>query len=78
MGAVVFGSVVSFAIATFAIMVVLREFQGRWTQLLAALAFDERAFVTPAFGEIRRSAAPRQAQLAPAAARRLPTRRAAA
>lgn len=71
---VVLGAAVSIGIALFALSVILREFQGRWSQVAAALAFDERAFV----GEIRPTAARRQARLVPARARYQQPRRAAA
>lgn len=71
---VVLGAVVSIGIALFALSIMLREFQGRWGQIAAALAFDERAFV----GEIRLRAARRQARLAPARVRYQAPRRAAA
>ena len=71
---VVLGTVVSIGIALFALSVMLREFQGRWAQIAAALAFDERAFV----GEIRPTAARQPARLAPARARHQPQWRAAA
>ncbi len=41
---VFFGAIVSLAVASFAVAVILREFAGRWPQVMAALAFDERAF----------------------------------
>ena len=74
MAMVVLGAVVSIGIALLALSVILREFQGRWSQIAAALAFDERAFV----GDVRLTAAPRSARLAPARARYQPYRRAAA
>ena len=71
---VVLGAAVSIGIAMFALSVISREFQGRWAQVGAALAFDERAFV----GEVRPTAARRQARLAPVRVRHQPRRRAAA
>lgn len=71
---VVLGAAVSIGIAFFALSVILREFEGRWTQVAAALAFDDRAFV----GDVRPTAARRQTWLAPAQARYPSQRRAAA
>ena len=71
---VILGAAVSIGIALFALSAILRDLQGRWTQVAAALAFDERAFV----GDIRPTAARRPARLAPARARYQPQRRAAA
>lgn len=71
--AVVLGAAMSIGIALFALSVILREFQARWSQVAAALAFDARAFV----GEIRPAAARRPARLAPALARYRPQRAAA-
>jgi hypothetical protein len=71
---VLLGAVVSIGIAAFALSVILREFQGRWAQVAAALAFDERAFV----GELRPAASPRRARPAPARVPHRPSRRAAA
>jgi hypothetical protein len=62
---VVLSAVVSIGIALFAVSAILCEFQGRWSQVAAALAFDERAFLA----DLRPTAARRQARLAPARAR---------
>lgn len=71
---VLVSSVVSFGIVAFAALVMLREFQQRWPQILAALAFDPRQASAPI--AVRRPAAPRQAW--PAPVRLQPSRRAAA
>ena len=71
---VVLGAVVSIGIALFALAAIFREFQGRWAQIAAALAFDERAFV----GDVRPTAARRPVRMVPARARYQPPRRAAA
>lgn len=78
MVAVALGTIISAAVAIFALLVVLREFQGRWHQIVAALAFDERAFVTPGLATVRPSVAPRSARLVPAPVRRQRQQRAAA
>jgi len=74
---VFFGAIASIAIASFAVAMILREFVGRWPQVMAALAFDERAFGSgdavrsPAFARQLRPAirqAPRRAPRHAAAA----------
>ena len=72
---VLLGAIISFGIAMFALGVMLREFQGRWAQIAAALAFDERAFIP---GELRLAAAPRPARQSPVRARHPRPERAAA
>gem|GEM_PF-3824836 len=73
--AVILSAIVSVGVAWFALAIVLREFHGRGAQVAAALAFDERAFIS---GDVRSTAAPRAARLAPARIRRQSTQRAAA
>lgn len=68
-------AVVSISVAAFAMSVIMREFQGRWPQIAAALAFDERAFVG---GDVRPTAAPRRARPATVQIRRSTSQRAAA
>ena len=75
MVSVFLGTVVSIAVAAFALAVISREFGARWAQIVAALSFDERAFVP---GDTIRPSAPRQTRLAPAQAVRRPAPRAAA
>ena len=72
---VLLGALVSIGIAAFAMSVILREFQGRWPQVAAALAFDERAFVG---GDVRPAASPRRLRTAPIPVRHHSSRRAAA
>lgn len=72
---VLLGALVSIGIAAFAMSVILREFQDRWPQVTAALAFDERAFVG---GDVRPAASPRRLRTAPVPVRHHPSRRAAA
>ena len=72
---VLLGAIVSLGIAMFAMSVILHEFCGRWSQVAAALAFDERAFVG---GDVRRSAAPRRVRPASVRVPHLPLRRVAA
>ena len=72
---VLLGALVSIGIAAFAMSVILREFQGRWPQVAAALAFDERAFVS---GDVRPAVSPRRLRAAPAPVRHRPSQRAAA
>ena len=59
----------------FALAVSRREVEGRWPQVAAALAFDERAFVG---GELRPAASPRRLRPAMAPARPRSSWRAAA
>ena len=74
---VLVSAVVSFAIAAFAMLVMLREFQQRWPQITAALAFDRPVRPTHApAAAVRRAATLRQAW--PAPVRLQPSRRAAA
>jgi hypothetical protein len=72
---VVLGAAVSVAVVLFALFVIMREFEGRWPQVAAALAFDERAFVS---GEFRPAAMPRRRQAAPVRSRHQASWRAAA
>jgi len=73
--AVLLGAVVSIGIVAFAMSMILREFQGRWSQIVAALAFDERTFLG---GDVRPAVSPRRARMAPARVRLHPSSRAAA
>lgn len=75
---VLLGAIVSIGIALFAMSVILREFQGRWHQMSAALAFDERAFISNFGGGELTPLAVRPARLAPARSRPQPRQRAAA
>lgn len=76
MVAVVLGSMMSFGVALFALAVVLREFQARWPQVVAALAGTETDDPVTSAAQVRRLAAPRQ--MWPAPVRVQPSRRAAA
>ena len=71
---VILGAAASLGVTLFALAVILGEFRGRWPQVAAALAFDERAFV----GELRPVASPRRLWPAPARVRPRPSWRAAA
>lgn len=76
MVAVVLGAFVSFAIAAFAVTVILREFQAFAPQIAAALAVAPAAPPVRATAGVRRPVAARQAW--PAPVRLQPSRRAAA
>lgn len=71
---VLLGAVVSIGIAAFALSVILREFQTRWSQVVAALMFDERAVG----GDFRPVASSHRMQPAPARVYRHSSRRVAA
>lgn len=72
---VLLGAIVTIGIAAFAMSVILREFEGRWSQVVAALTFDERTF---AGGDFRPTASPRRMRAVPARIRLYSSRRAAA
>jgi len=72
---VLLGAIVSIGIAAFAMSVILREFEGRWSQIVAALKFDERSF---AGGDFRPTASARPMRPVPARVRQSSSRRAAA
>lgn len=65
MVAVILGTVVSVGIILLALSVVLHEVQTRWTQIVAALAFDQRTYAPQTMAPLRRPAAPRQTWPAP-------------
>lgn len=76
MVAVVLGAFVSFAIAMFAVTIILREFQTYAPQIAAALAFAPATQPVRVTAGVRRPVASRQAW--PAPVRLQPSRRAAA
>lgn len=65
MVAVLLGTVVSVGVVLFALSIVLQEFHARWAQVVAALAFDQRAHAVPMRASVRRPAASRQMWPAP-------------
>lgn len=72
---VLLSAVVSISVAVFAISIIRHEFEGRWSQIAAALAFDERTFVG---GDLTPVVSRRQSRPTPARVRLHSTRRAAA
>jgi hypothetical protein len=68
-------AIASFAVAGFALAMILREFAGRWPQVVAALSFDERAFSS---GDAARAPAPARTRQVTALAQRPARRHAAA